>query len=166
MSKVIQLTLALTAALAAVRPVFSVPPGTIFCDIAFTTGTSVTSLQLTQTPYKAILTDSGFHGGWDFVNGGLGAFDGCHDWWLNIGTSPHSYKPLTWAFDDQLTDNWVGGPGQLLTATATADYATTSNFLACKEDGVWTLYLQTGEDVPPGKTCALTTLQEGASVAL
>ncbi|KAG8992287.1 hypothetical protein FRB94_011727 [Tulasnella sp. JGI-2019a] len=176
MQKTSQLAFALFSALAALAPVSSAP--IIFCDLvelsptitAITPGTAVTGLGLTQTSGAATLTNNGFHGGWDWVNGGLGAFDGCHDWWLNIGTSSHSYKPLTWAFDDQITTNWAGGPGEIMTTTATVgqtlQLAPSSEFLACKESGSWILYLQTGTDVPAGVECVTTQLEEGTSTAI
>lgn len=42
----------------------------------------------------ATLESVGFSGGYSFANGGIGAFDGCHTWYLNIQSSVHSYKPL------------------------------------------------------------------------
>ncbi|KAG9029251.1 hypothetical protein FRB95_005525 [Tulasnella sp. JGI-2019a] len=59
----------------------------VFCEIllqspyitAITTDSSISGLQLTQTPEgvayttsKVTLSSSGFHGGWDYVSGGLG----------------------------------------------------------------------------------------------
>lgn len=78
---------------------------------ASTTGTAVSGLELAVDSgftnahsWKAsnrfiIVTDAtlettGFTGGWTLQNGGIGAFDGCHNFWFNIGTSVHSYKPL------------------------------------------------------------------------
>ncbi|KAG9027724.1 hypothetical protein FRB95_007421, partial [Tulasnella sp. JGI-2019a] len=86
----------------------------------------------------------------------------CHYWWLNIGAHSTSVKPLTWAFDDQITTNWVGGPGEILTAVAT--WGSISKFLACQESGFWVLHLQTGTDVPSGKVCVATQLAEGTSI--
>ncbi|KAG9019338.1 hypothetical protein FRB90_003744 [Tulasnella sp. 427] len=159
------------AALGLLAPAFSsptppVPPGTIFCEIArigppivaSTPGTAVTGLQLAVDTTAATLESTGFTGGWDFTNGGIGAFDGCHDFWLNIGASSKSYKPLSWAFDNQITTNWVAAPGSKVTANATSTYAATSKFLACKESGKWRLYLQTGTDKPAGETCTTTEL--------
>ncbi|KAG8992286.1 hypothetical protein FRB94_011726 [Tulasnella sp. JGI-2019a] len=173
MQKTSQLVFTLFSTLAALAPVWSTP--IIFCDLvelspyitAITPGTAVTGLGLTQTSGAATLTKGGFHGGWNYADGGLGAFDGCHYWWLNIGTSSTSVKPLTWAFDDQITTIWSGGPGVILTTIAPVSNGTfvaaaTSEFIACKESGSWVLYLQQGTDVPKGN-CVKTQLQEGTS---
>ncbi|KAG8992307.1 hypothetical protein FRB93_002413 [Tulasnella sp. JGI-2019a] len=84
MQKTNQLAFTLFSALAALGPVMSVP---VFCEIllqspyitAITTDPSISGLQLTQTPEgvayttsKVTLSSSGFHGGWDYVSGGLG----------------------------------------------------------------------------------------------
>ncbi|KAG8981846.1 hypothetical protein FRB95_008325 [Tulasnella sp. JGI-2019a] len=175
MSKTNQLAFSLFAALAVISSVSSTPVLPPSCDIAeqspYITATStdsrISGLQLTQTTGAATLTSSGFHGGWDWVNGGLGAFDQCHDWWLNIGTSSNSVLPLTWGYDNQITTNWAGGPGEVLTTTAapaqTLVLAPSSTFLACNESGSWVLYLQTGTDLPAGKECVATELEEGTS---
>jgi len=104
------------------------------------------------------LTTLGFHGGLNWADGGLGAYDACHYWWLNVGEGPHSYKPLTWGYDDEITTSWTGGPAQILSVK------NRTSFLACPySDSVWTLYLQTGSDVPKGAGCVATELQEGTS---
>ncbi|KAG8992350.1 hypothetical protein FRB94_011704 [Tulasnella sp. JGI-2019a] len=88
--------------------------------------------------------------GWNYAYGGLGVEDECNYFWLNIGNSTVSYKPLTWDFDNQISRNWVVAANGTVSATATSQYGATSNFLAC-ETGAnqWTLYLQTGTDGPP-----------------
>lgn len=142
------------------------PPGTVFCLIArtgppivaSTLKTFVTGLQLAVDITPATLATTGFTGGYDFDNGGIGAFDGCHHWYLNIGTSEKSYKPLSWAFDKQLSTNWIAAEGSTISAAATADYNASSSFLVCKEAGKWRLYLQTGNDWPSGLTCTTTKL--------
>ncbi|KAG8937850.1 hypothetical protein FRC00_013456 [Tulasnella sp. 408] len=142
------------------------PPGTIFCAlakigppiVASTSGTAVSGLELAVDITSATLETAGFTGGWTFSNGGIGAFEGCHNWWLNIGTSAYSYKPLTWAFDNQLTTYWVASEGSTISTAATSPYGAISKFLACKTSGKWTLYLQTGTDVPAGLTCTTTEL--------
>ncbi|KAG9006846.1 hypothetical protein FRB94_000351 [Tulasnella sp. JGI-2019a] len=193
MSKTNQLAFSLFAALAVISSVSSTPVLPPSCDIAeqspyitvsaplhkrnsklglilwlsqqaTSTDSRISGLQLTQTTGAATLTSSGFHGGWDWVNGGLGE---CHDWWLNIGTSSNSVLPLTWGYDNQITTNWAGGPGEVLTTTAapaqTLVLAPSSTFLACNESGSWVLYLQTGTDLPAGKECVATELEEGTS---
>ncbi|KAG9021631.1 hypothetical protein FS837_007121 [Tulasnella sp. UAMH 9824] len=147
-------------------PLPPVPSGTVVCFlarigppiVASTPGTPVTGLQLAVDVTPATLETTGFTGGWDFVNGGIGAFYGCHDFWLNIGTSTKSYKPLSWAFDNQVTTNWIAAEGSKVTAAATASYNATSSFLACKEATKWRLYLQTGTDKPAGFNCTTTEL--------
>ncbi|KAG9002311.1 hypothetical protein FRB93_011737 [Tulasnella sp. JGI-2019a] len=172
MPKISQLAFALFSAFTALAPVSSTP--ITFCDLAelspyitaITPGTAVTGLGLTQTSGAATLTEGGFHGGWSYAGGGLGAFDGCHYWWLNIEASSTSIKPLTWAFDVRNTTTWSGGPGEILTTVDVAPQAfvpaRTSTFIACKESGTWVLYVQQGVDVPEGD-CVSTQLEEGTS---
>ncbi|KIO22898.1 hypothetical protein M407DRAFT_27624 [Tulasnella calospora MUT 4182] len=132
---------------------------------AITPGTAVTGLQLalsSSSTEAATLATSGFATAISYKNGGIGEFEGCHYYWLNIGISPFSYKPLSFGYDDQQTFNWSAGSGQIVTALKTSTYAQTSTFLACKsESGAWALFLQTGKDVPAGLTCVETQLQVG-----
>ncbi|KAG9041762.1 hypothetical protein FS837_011771 [Tulasnella sp. UAMH 9824] len=132
---------------------------------AITPGTAVQGLQLalsSSTTLAATLATKGFATMISYSNGGIGEFEGCHYYWLNIGTSPFSYKPLSWGYDDQKTFNWSAGPGQIVTALATTTYPATSTFLACKsQSSAWALFLQTGKDVPSGLTCVETQLQVG-----
>ncbi|KAG8870650.1 hypothetical protein FRB97_009577 [Tulasnella sp. 331] len=157
----------------------SVPalPSGVFCDVimnsppilAITNGTAVKGLELYSTNAgSAVLSAAGYHQGWSFSNGGVGVFDGCHYLWLNIGESTTSYKPLSFAFDDQLSTNWIGGSTSPLTAGTTAGYLATSTFLACQSAvaGQWALYLQTGPDVPGGQVCTDTQLELGPSTLI
>ncbi|KAG8947512.1 hypothetical protein FRC04_010693 [Tulasnella sp. 424] len=131
---------------------------------AITPGTAVTGLELARSSTGAVtLAASGFETLISYNNGGIGEFEFCHYYWLNIGTSTHSYKPLSWGYDDEETLNWSAGSGQIVTALGSSTYSTTSTFLACNESGSWALYLQTGTDVPPGVTCVATQLQVGAN---
>lgn len=131
---------------------------------AITAGTAVTGLELARSSTGAVtLAASGFETLINYSNGGIGEFSFCNYYWLNIGTSSHSYKPLSWGFNDQETSNWSAGTGQIVTALGTSTYSTTSTFLACNESGGWALYLQTGTDVPSGVTCVDTQLQVGTS---
>lgn len=80
-------------------------------------------------------------------------------------------RSRSFALDDQVTTTWSGGSTSPLVANATAGYKATSTFLACEASaasaaGQWTLYLQTGSDVPAGEVCADTQLQLGASTTL
>ncbi|KAG8947526.1 hypothetical protein FRC04_010707 [Tulasnella sp. 424] len=132
---------------------------------AITPGTAVTGLQLTNKNRsgQATLTSSGYGTAISYANGGLGFFDNCHEWWLNIGTSTYSWKPLSFGFDHEASFNWIVSSGNILTASGTTSYPTTSWFLACQEAGSWVLYLQTGSQQPVGETCVLTQLQIGGS---
>ncbi|KAG8903042.1 hypothetical protein FRC01_009355, partial [Tulasnella sp. 417] len=88
---------------------------------AITPGTAVTGLQLAlSSTGAATLATKGFATLISYSNGGIGEFEGCHYYWLNIGTSPFSYKPLSWGYDDQETFNWSAGSGQIVTALATS----------------------------------------------
>ncbi|KAG8947510.1 hypothetical protein FRC04_010691 [Tulasnella sp. 424] len=131
---------------------------------AITPGTAVTGLQLARISTGAVtLAAEGFATKISYSNGGIGEFVECNTYWLNIGTSTHSYKPLSWGYDDQETFNWSAGSGEIVTALGTSTYSTTSKFLACNESGSWALYLQTGTDVPSGVTCVATQLQVGTT---
>ncbi|KAG9022772.1 hypothetical protein FRB95_014200 [Tulasnella sp. JGI-2019a] len=132
----------------------SAPAGTTICKVEYisppinasTAGTAVYGLQLGSPSGTSL----GFAQGWNYAYGGLGVEDECNYFWLNIGNSTVSYKPLTWDFDNQISRNWVVAANGTVSATATSQYGATSNFLAC-ETGAnqWTLYLQTGTDGPP-----------------
>ncbi|KAG9041760.1 hypothetical protein FS837_011769 [Tulasnella sp. UAMH 9824] len=131
---------------------------------AITPGTAVTGLELARSSTGAVtLATSGFETLINYNNGGFGEFEFCNYYWLNIGTSTHSYKPLSWGYDDQETTTWSAGSGQIVTALATSTYSKTSTFLACNESGAWVLYLQTGSEVPSGVTCVKTQLQVGTN---
>ncbi|KAG8947514.1 hypothetical protein FRC04_010695 [Tulasnella sp. 424] len=128
---------------------------------AITPGTAVTGLQLARSSTGAVtLAASGFATMINGNNGGFGEFYFCNYYWLNIGTSAHSYKPLSWGYDDEETFNWSFGYNQIVTALATSTYSATSTFVACNESGEWVLYLQTGTDAPPS-TCVETQLEVG-----
>ncbi|KAG9021802.1 hypothetical protein FRB95_001424 [Tulasnella sp. JGI-2019a] len=161
MPKTNQLALTLFSTLAALGTVSST--SIVFCALArqspyitaITTDPRISGLHLTQAPdavpytaAKVTLSSSGFHGGWDYVGGGLGAF------------------PLTWNFDVKNTTIWSGGPGQNLTTTAPVSQlavpAPTDTFIACNENGLWVLYLQQGTDFQAGD-CVETQLQEGTT---
>ncbi|KAG8971292.1 hypothetical protein FRB90_010548 [Tulasnella sp. 427] len=133
---------------------------------AITPGTAVTGLELARSSTGAVtLAASGFETLISYSNGGFGEFAFCHYYWLNIGTSTHSYKPLSWGYDDEETKTWSAGAGQIVTALGTSTYSATSTFLACNQSGSWVLYLQTGSDVPSGVTCVKTQLQVGTTAS-
>ncbi|KIO22891.1 glycoside hydrolase family 47 protein [Tulasnella calospora MUT 4182] len=170
MKYILTLAAALSIAIgidAAPAPWPPTPTGTPFCKmarigppiVADSPSTAVHGLQLSVDTATPTLVKKGFTGGYDFISGGVGAWRGCHDYWLNIGTSPYSYKPLTWDFDSQLTTTWTADIGTLVHAGATADYLATATFLTCNQGGSWVVYLQTGSDVPSGVTCYITQLR-------
>ncbi|KIO28120.1 hypothetical protein M407DRAFT_22595 [Tulasnella calospora MUT 4182] len=143
------------------------PTGTLWCllakigppIVADSPSTPIHGLQLSVDTATPTLVGKGFKGSYDFIGGGIGAWRGCHDYWLNIGTSPYSYKPLTWDFDNKVTTTWTASVGTLVHAGSTADYLATNTFLACNQSGSWVLYLQTGTDAPSGVTCYITQLK-------
>ncbi|KAG9041005.1 hypothetical protein FS837_012848 [Tulasnella sp. UAMH 9824] len=131
---------------------------------AITPGTAVTGLQLSNPGRsgKATLSSIGYDTAISYTNGGLGFFDNCHEWWLNIGTSANQWKPLSFGFDTEQSFNWVVSMGNILMASGTPSYQATTWFIACQEAGSWVLYLQTGWEEPAGETCVWTQLQIGA----
>ncbi|KAG8956116.1 hypothetical protein FRC00_005062 [Tulasnella sp. 408] len=134
---------------------------------AITPGTAVTGLALARSSTGGVtLATEGFETLISYGNGGFGEFALCNYYWLNIGTSAHSYKPLSWGYDDQETTNWSAGSGQIVTALATSTYSKTSTFLACYQSDEWVLYLQTGKQVPSGVTCVETQLEVGTDPAV
>ncbi|KAG9032153.1 hypothetical protein FRB95_001860 [Tulasnella sp. JGI-2019a] len=145
----------------------TVPPGTIFCEmlvaqtgppiVAVSSSSAINGLQVTTATTQPSLVADGFKGGYSFSNGGIGALDRCHAFYLNIIPSDTSYKPLWWQFDNQVTNTWSAGPSQLI---ATTGASATSKFIACgSAKGGWFLYLQTGTDLPSGVRCYETQLQ-------
>ncbi|KAG8947488.1 hypothetical protein FRC04_010669 [Tulasnella sp. 424] len=144
---------------------------------ASTNGTAVYGLQLSDQGGIATLTQAGLHSGWSFGNGGLG-FPWCPtSTWLNIVDSTHPWKPLVWG-GSQGTSTWKADYSSYLTATATATYAETGDFLACQpltttaSSPTWTLFLLTGGALPTASdetlsavnvsSCVKTTLYIGA----
>ncbi|KAG8932899.1 hypothetical protein FRC01_011774 [Tulasnella sp. 417] len=128
-------------------------------------GTGVEGLELySATPVSAIgggaavLSTSGYKG-WSFANGagGLGTPWCPTSRWLNIGSSTHPWKPLSWS-STQSTTTWEAGYGEYLTAAATSDYPETSDYLACKPikpstsigapKVQWLLFLLTSDTLP------------------
>ncbi|KAG8972403.1 hypothetical protein FRC05_010114 [Tulasnella sp. 425] len=155
-------SLAVTVASSAVPrqacPDIIVPTPAITAD-----GTGVSGLELgNSTPVSAIgggtaiLTTSGY-AGWNFGAGGLGTPWCPTSRWLNIGSSTHPWKPLTWS-STLSTTTWEAGYGVYLTAAATSAYPETSNFFACKPikpstsigapKVQWLVFLNTGGTLP------------------
>ncbi|KIO22872.1 hypothetical protein M407DRAFT_27599 [Tulasnella calospora MUT 4182] len=126
-------------------------------------GTGVSGLQLgNDHPISAAGTGSGIltttgYTGWNFGTGGLGTPWCPTSRWLNIGSSTHPWKPLTWS-STQSTTTWETGYGVYLTAAATSAYSETSDFLACKPitpstsigapSVQWLLFLLTSDTLP------------------
>jgi len=138
-----------------------VPSGIAICQLA-RRGTPATAvsphpqingLQLSKATTQASLSSSGINGGFDY-GGGLGAFFGCHDFWLNVVPSGTTYKALDWQFDNKVTNNWSNAGGYL-------SVGGNPNFLACLEQGIWFVYLETGSQDPPRETCYPTKLKAG-----
>ncbi|KAG8914222.1 hypothetical protein FRC00_000457, partial [Tulasnella sp. 408] len=77
---------------------------------------------------------------------------------LPDSTSPSaSYKPLSFSLGAPISDYWSNVK---LSVTAASPWGAQSWFLACPTSVAdeYLVYLQTGTDVPPGQTCALTQL--------
>ncbi|OCL14812.1 hypothetical protein AOQ84DRAFT_425915 [Glonium stellatum] len=72
--------------------------------------------------------------------------------YLNIGTASTSYKPLSFSKTSNTTA-WALEGDTIITATAST-YGRQLNFVACQlTGGYYSIYLQTGSDVPSG-TCS------------
>ncbi|KAF2689556.1 hypothetical protein K458DRAFT_291310 [Lentithecium fluviatile CBS 122367] len=73
---------------------------------------------------------------------------------LNIQTASTSYKPLVWGKTGETTA-W-GLEGDTIITVQSSSYGRQLNWLVCKstENGYYDLFLQTGSDVPSGKTCS------------
>ncbi|KIO24891.1 carbohydrate-binding module family 1 protein [Tulasnella calospora MUT 4182] len=77
---------------------------------------------------------------------------------LSDSASPSaSYKPLAFSLGAPISDYWSS---VRLSVTAASPWGAQSWFLACPTSVTdeYLVYLQTGTDVPPGQTCALTQL--------
>ncbi|KAG9019343.1 hypothetical protein FRB90_003749 [Tulasnella sp. 427] len=146
-------------------PVYTGTPPNI---TAITPGTAVTGLYVsnndtTTAGSPAILSTDTTIGRLEFNNGTIAAYMGyCSPFYLQIGTSAKSYKPLTWDFTE-IDNIWDADFDKIITAKATAAHKASSDFLACKPlrskySDPWTLYLQTGTDRPVGD-CATTKLK-------
>ncbi|KAG8947498.1 hypothetical protein FRC04_010679 [Tulasnella sp. 424] len=131
---------------------------------AITPGTVVTGLYLSvndtsTTGSAAILSTDTNIGRLGVSEGTIAAYTGpCSPFYLQIGTSDKSYKPLTWDFTE--ADNiWDADFDKIITAKASGS----SEFLACKPllskaSDPYSVYLQTGKDRPVG-LCATTKLK-------
>ncbi|KAG8947499.1 hypothetical protein FRC04_010680 [Tulasnella sp. 424] len=140
-------------------------PGTPPNITAITPGTAVTGLYLSNSDASvaggaAILSTATTINRLEFDEGTIAAYQGyCSPFYLQIGTSDKSYKPLTWDFT--AVDNiWDADFNKIVTAKASGS----SEFLACKPllstaSDPFTLYLQTGTDRPVGACSALTQLK-------
>ncbi|KAL6711361.1 hypothetical protein ACN47E_005892 [Coniothyrium glycines] len=74
--------------------------------------------------------------------------------YLNIQTASTSYKPLAWGTSGSTTA-W-GLEGDTIITVQGSSYGRQLNFLACTASGGgnYELYLQTGSDVPSGRSCS------------
>ncbi|KAG9021035.1 hypothetical protein FS837_007670 [Tulasnella sp. UAMH 9824] len=124
---------------------------------AFTSGTPVYLLELSNQGGVATMTKTGLEFGWNFGNGGMG-----YPWcptgtWLNILDSIRPWKPLVFSYL-QTTTTWNAGYNEYLTANATKTYSESSNFLACMPLSLtdaefaaapkWTVFLLTDGIIP------------------
>nr|XP_036589712.1 uncharacterized protein CTRU02_00466 [Colletotrichum truncatum]KAF6801717.1 hypothetical protein CTRU02_00466 [Colletotrichum truncatum] len=73
--------------------------------------------------------------------------------YLNVGSDATSYKSLKFSNSSE-TNAW-GLEGDAIITTRSSSWGRQLNFLVCQLDGnYWQLYLQTGSDVPSGRTCS------------
>ncbi|TRX89802.1 hypothetical protein FHL15_009235 [Xylaria flabelliformis] len=79
--------------------------------------------------------------------------------YLTVGTDSTSYKTLTLSASAG-TPGWALEGDTIITGTS-SEWGRQLNFLVCKVGGsgssgddLWQVYLQTGSDVPAGKTCS------------
>ncbi|KAG8891865.1 hypothetical protein FRC00_012991, partial [Tulasnella sp. 408] len=126
---------------------------------AITPGTDVTGLYVSDSDTSAaggaaILSTDTTIGRLEFNSGTIAAYMGyCSPFYLQIGDSDKSYKPLTWDFTE--VDNvWDADFDEIITAKTSGS----SEFLACGSTAPYTLYLQTGTDNPAG-SCVTTQLK-------
>ncbi|KAI0182969.1 hypothetical protein EV127DRAFT_353745 [Xylaria flabelliformis] len=79
--------------------------------------------------------------------------------YLTVGTDSTSYKTLTLSASSAGTGaapGWALEGDTIITGTS-SKWGRQLNFLVCKVgsgDDLWQVYLQTGSDVPAGKTCS------------
>ncbi|KAI8947368.1 hypothetical protein F4801DRAFT_513122 [Xylaria longipes] len=76
--------------------------------------------------------------------------------YLAVGTDSTSYKTLTLTPSASAgTPGWALEGDTIITGTSSA-WGRQLNFLVCKvgSGDLWQVYLQTGSDVPAGKTCS------------
>ncbi|KAF8602401.1 hypothetical protein BDV93DRAFT_607609 [Ceratobasidium sp. AG-I] len=73
--------------------------------------------------------------------------------YLNVLSASTSYKPL--AFNSTATTTNWGLEGDTIITTTSSPWGRQLNFLACATSttGKYDVYLQTGSDVPSGRTC-------------
>ncbi|KIO26605.1 hypothetical protein M407DRAFT_234834 [Tulasnella calospora MUT 4182] len=77
--------------------------------------------------------------------------------YFNLHDNGNSYIPTSWDAQRKLTLDWDGSSSVIQTRNHT-QWGVQSWFLACEQQGYWTVYLQTGTDTPPGENCCLTQL--------
>jgi len=74
--------------------------------------------------------------------------------YLNIGTNPgFSYLPIT--FGSTSTFSGWALEGDTIITAQTSSYGRQLNFVVCEtsNSAIWSVYLQTGNDMPAGQTC-------------
>lgn len=94
----------------------------------------------------------------EYFNIGSGAIQSANSSaYLTVGADSTSYKTLTLsASAGAAAPGWALEGDTIITGTGSA-WGRQLNFLVCKVAGgadYWQVYLQTGSDVPAGKTCS------------
>ncbi|KAI0113574.1 hypothetical protein GGR51DRAFT_18613 [Nemania sp. FL0031] len=93
----------------------------------------------------------------EYFNIGSGAIQSANSSaYLTVGADTTSYKTLTLsASAGTAAPGWALEGDTIITGTSSA-WGRQLNFLVCKvgSGDLWQVYLQTGSDVPSGKTCS------------
>ncbi|KAI3332804.1 hypothetical protein F4824DRAFT_282730 [Ustulina deusta] len=108
-------------------------------------------------PQDAIIPVMGPEASSEYFNIGSGTIQSANSSaYLTVGSDSTSYKTLTLsASAGTAAPGWALEGDTIITGTSSS-WGRQLNFLACKvESGdYWQVYLQTGSDVPSGKTCS------------
>lgn len=75
--------------------------------------------------------------------------------YLTVGSDSTSYKTLKLSTNTTTAPGW-GLEGDTIITSQSSAWGRQLNFLACKlgSGSYWQVYLQTGSDMPSGKTCS------------
>lgn len=86
------------------------------------------------------------------ISGSISLVSSSPTLYLNVLSATTSYKPL--AFNTTATTTKWGLEGDTIITTNSSPWGRQLNFLACATSGgKYDVYLQTGSDVPSGRTC-------------